>query len=84
MPPEDYIDMNNCYISEVNSFKFDIDSECVISNMDFQDVSVNFINVKQNYVPNLMAAVILNGQVRHEMVIDTAAAQCIISYDIFK
>ena len=36
LPPEDYIDMNNCYISEVNSFKFDIDSECVISDRIFK------------------------------------------------
>ena len=60
----------------------------VISNVSEictpHDISVKSTNVQLPQVPSIMSAVILNGNVRYEMEIDTAAALCVISYNLFK
>ena len=47
-------------------------------------VGVMAANLKPTRVPSMRAAVILNGLVRHVMEIDTAADECLISYDLYK
>ena len=49
-----------------------------------EDVSVKATSAQQSQVPSIMSAVLLNGIMKVQMEVDTAAAHCVISYDMYK
>ena len=49
-----------------------------------EDVSVKAASAQQSQVPSIMAAVLVNGIMKVQMEVDTAAAHCVISYDMYK